>query len=181
MKDLLELFGLFFKIGLFSFGGGYAMLPLLQQEFCEKRDWLTPEELLDFFTIGQCTPGIIAVNTATFVGYKRKGSIGGVVATIGMVIPSLIIITVIAMFLQNFADYEIVKNAFAGIKACVCAMIINAVIKLWKNSIADKIALIIYGIILIVAVFTNISAVILVLVSGVAGIVIKRIRKEAHK
>ena len=114
MKQLLDLFFTFARIGGLTFGGGYAMLPILQREVVEKRKWVTNEEIMDYYAIGQCTPGIIAVNTATFIGQKCAGNIGGIVATLGVVFPSLIIITLIAAFLQNFADLAIVKNAFAN-------------------------------------------------------------------
>ena len=110
MNQLLDLFLTFARIGGLTFGGGYAMLPILQREVVEKRHWATEEELMDYYAIGQCTPGIIAVNTATFVGQGLAGSIGGIVATLGVVFPSLIIITIIAAFIQNFSDLAIVQN-----------------------------------------------------------------------
>ena len=133
MRELLDLFWTFARVGGLTFGGGYAMLPILQREMVEKRQWVSDEELMDYYAIGQCTPGIIAVNTATFVGQKRKGIVGGIVATLGVVFPSLVIITIIAAFIQNFADLAVVKNAFAGIRVCVCVLILNAVIKLLKK------------------------------------------------
>ena len=130
MKQLLDLFFTFARIGGLTFGGGYAMLPILQREVVEKRKWVTNEEIMDYYAIGQCTPGVIAVNTATFIGQKCAGNIGGIVATLGVIFPSLIIITIIAAFLQNFADLAVVKNAFAGIRICVSVLIINAVMKM---------------------------------------------------
>ena len=103
MNIYLDLFWTFAKIGAFTFGGGAAMLPILQQEIVDKKGWCSEEELTDYYAIGQCTPGIIAVNTATFVGVKQKGNLGGVVATLGVVFPSVVIITIIAAFLRNFA------------------------------------------------------------------------------
>ena len=157
MKQLLDLFFTFARIGGLTFGGGYAMLPILQREVVEKRKWVTNEEIMDYYAIGQCTPGIIAVNTATFIGQKCASNIGGIVATLGVVFPSLIIITLIAAFLQNFADLAIVKNAFAGIRICVSVLIINAVIKLWKSSVIDIATTIIFFIIFIGAIFTDLS------------------------
>ncbi|MFR8165798.1 MAG: chromate transporter [Enterocloster sp.] len=133
MNKLLDLFLTFARIGGLTFGGGYAMLPMLQKEVVEKRGWASEEELMDYYAIGQCTPGIIAVNTATFVGQKTAGIAGGIIATLGVVFPSPIIITIIAAFIQNFSDLAIVQNAFAGIRVCVCVPIFNAVVKLWKN------------------------------------------------
>ena len=145
MKELAQLFLTFFKIGAITFGGGYAMLPFLQKELCSKRNWVTEEDLLNYFAIGQCTPGIIAVNTATFVGNSRKKTIGGIVATLGVIAPSIIIISIIALILQNIAELSIVQSAFKGIRVAVSVLIINAVIKLAKSSIVD-----IYGIIIFI-------------------------------
>ena len=173
MKQLLDLFFTFARIGGLTFGGGYAMLPILQREVVEKRKWVTNEEIMDYYAIGQCTPGIIAVNTATFIGQKCAGNIGGIVATLGVVFPSLIIITLIAAFLQNFADLAIVKNAFAGIRICVSVLIINAVIKLWKSSVIDIATTIIFFVIFIVAIFTDLSPIVFVLFAGIAGVILK--------
>ncbi len=135
MKILWDLFRAFFTIGALTFGGGYAMLPMLEREIVNKHKWATQEELLNYFAIGQCTPGVIAVNTATFVGSKVKGVIGGVVATLGVVAPSILIITVIAMVLQNFMDIIWVQNAFAGIRVAVVALITASVVKLFKSNV----------------------------------------------
>ena len=135
MKILWDLFRAFFTIGALTFGGGYAMLPMLEREIVNKHKWATQEELLNYFAIGQCTPGVIAVNTATFVGSKVKGVIGGVVATLGVVAPSILIITVIAMVLQNFMDILWVQNAFAGIRVAVVALITASVVKLFKSNV----------------------------------------------
>ena len=129
MKELWKLFYTFATVGVTTFGGGYAMLPALQREVVEKRGWATEEEVMDWYAIGQCTPGVIAINTATFVGGKQHGVIGGIAATLGMVFPSLVIITLIAKLISNFADLAVVQNAFAGIRACVCVLIFNAVVK----------------------------------------------------
>ena len=136
MNIYLDLFLTFAKIGVCTFGGGYAMLPILQREIVEKRDWCSDGELSDYFAIGQCTPGVIAVNTATFLGHKRGGNLGGVVATLGVVFPSVIIITILAAFLQNFAGIPAVQHAFAGVRACVVALIASSVLKLRKSSYA---------------------------------------------
>jgi chromate transporter len=130
MKKYLELFLTFAKIGVITFGGGMAMLPFLQRDIVENKQWICEGELTDCFAVGQCTPGIIAVNTATFVGYKQAGNPGGIVATLGVVFPSVVIITLIAAFLQQFSHIEWVIHAFAGIRACVCALIFHSVLKL---------------------------------------------------
>ena len=130
MKELFDLFWTFCKIGALTFGGGYAMLPLIQREIVENKKWSTEKEILDYYAVGQCTPGVIAVNTATFIGYKLRGIIGGIVATLGVIFPSIVIILIIATFLQNFADLAIVQSAFAGIRVAVVALIITTVVKL---------------------------------------------------
>lgn len=135
MKVLWDLYRAFFAIGALTFGGGYAMLPMLEREVVAKHKWSTQEELLNCFAIGQCTPGVIAVNTATFVGYKQKGVSGGVVATLGVISPSLVIILAIAMLLENFMDIQWVQHAFAGIRVAVCALIVSSIIKLAKSSL----------------------------------------------
>ena len=135
MKLLWDLYRTFFTIGAMTFGGGYAMLPMLEREVVNKHKWSTQEEILDYFAIGQCTPGIIAVNTATFVGYKEKGVAGGIAATLGVISPSLIIIVLIAMVLENFMHIAWVQHAFAGIRVAVCALIVSSVVKLVKSNV----------------------------------------------
>lgn len=180
MKELFNLFFTFFKIGAVFFGGGYAMLPLLTREFAEKRGWVTEDELNDYFAIGQVTPGIIAVNVATFIGNKRKGIVGGIFATVGLVLAPVIIITLIAAVLTNFAELDVVKHAFSGIRVCVCVLIFSAIMKLWKKSVPDVTALIICIILFLVSAFGDllpikISPVILVITAAIAGIIIKSI------
>ncbi len=156
--ELIKMFLTFTKIGVMTFGGGYAMLPILQREIVEKNGWATQEELTDYFAIGQCTPGIIAVNTATFIGHKRHGTIGGIVTTLGVVFPSLVIITLIAMFLTNFAEIPLVRNAIAGVNACVVALIASSVIKLGKSTLKNSPSVAIFiGILLFAAVGSFIS------------------------
>lgn len=171
MKEYFELFFIFMKLGAVTFGGGYAMLPLLQREFVEKRGWSTDEELMDYFAIGQCTPGIIAVNVSTFVGNKRKGILGGILATLGFITIPTILLIIIAAFLQNFDELAIVKNAFAGIRVAVCVLILNAVERLWKKSIVSKTALLIFVAVFLLSLLTDISPAILVILSAITGIV----------
>ncbi|WP_297214375.1 chromate transporter [uncultured Flavonifractor sp.] len=184
-----NLFWTFAKIGVCTFGGGYAMLPILQRELVEKREWATEEELSDYFAIGQCTPGIIAVNTATFVGHKLKGAVGGVTATLGLVFPCLVIIMLIAAFLQNFAHLPVVIHAFNGVRACVCALILSSVLKLRKSTVVDKSTVIIFMVVAILAILGNFvtfppnvlgsvlsyvtSPIVLVVAAGVAGLCIR--------
>lgn len=132
-----SLFGVFAKIGAVTFGGGYAMLPMLQRELVEKRNWCTETNLLDYFAVGQCTPGIIAVNTATFVGYKTRGNLGGIIATLGIVFPSLVIITIIFSILTAFQENIYVQQMLAGIQIAVCGLITVSVMKLFRKSVFD--------------------------------------------
>lgn len=135
MPRLSDLFIVFFRIGLFTFGGGYSMLPILQREIVEQKSWATAEDLLDYYAISQCTPGIIAVNTATLVGYRQRGVRGALMATLGVVFPSLIIITILAAVLSNFQNIPAVQQAFAGIRVAVAALIASAVIKLFRSNV----------------------------------------------
>lgn len=182
MKEIWNLFFTFFKIGAVFFGGGYAMLPILSREFTEKRGWTTDDELNDYYAIGQVTPGIIAVNVATFIGNKRKGILGGLAATIGLVTGPVIIITLIAALLTNFADIEIIKHAFAGIRVAVCVLIINAISRLWKKSVVDIGAFVIFAVVLLISVMgdylpkLDISPVILVVAAAVTGIIIQSVK-----
>lgn len=173
MRKLLHLFLMFFKIGLFTFGGGYAMLPLLQAEIVKKRRWATDEELLDLYSIGQCTPGIISVNVATFMGYRQAGIAGACAATLGMVMPSLIIITLLAAVLDRYMHNRYVSYAFAGIRICVVALILGIIYDLWKKGITDyKGAGIFAGALLLLLGF-NLSAVWIVILAGIAGLGLK--------
>lgn len=175
MKELATLFLLFARIGGLTFGGGYAMLPILQRELVDNRQWVTEEELADYYAIGQCTPGIIAVNTATFIGAKRKGIIGGIVATLGVVFPSMVIISIIAAFLQGFSDYPVVIHAFAGIRVCVCVLIFNAVVKLWQSAVKDAWGWVIFLAVLGVSLFTELSPVYCVLAAAAVGIAVQTV------
>ncbi len=190
MNLYLDLFLTFAKVGVCTFGGGYAMLPILQREVVEKKGWATEEDLTDYFAIGQCTPGIIAVNTGTFVGQKHKGVLGGIIASLGVVFPSVIIIMILAAFIQNFAHLPVVIHAFAGVRACICALILSSVIKLGKTSLKDLPAVVIYVVILALSVAGNfcsfptatvwgsvlnflLSPVVLVVIAGVAGLCVR--------
>ena len=182
MKELLDLFLTFARIGGLTFGGGYAMLPMLQREVVERRGWATEEELMDYYAIGQCTPGVIAVNTATFIGGKKRGVIGSIAATLGVVFPSVVIITVIAAFISNFSDLAVVKDAFAGIRVCVFVLILNAVVKLGKASVKDAVTLCIFLAVLLGAVLLDLSPIVVVIIAAVAGIVAKvLLAKEGRK
>ena len=180
MRELWQLFTAFARIGGFTFGGGYAMLPMLQKEVVEKHHWATEDEVLDYFAIGQCTPGIIFVNTATFIGYKQKGVAGAVAATIGSVFPSVCIVMFIAAVLNNFAELAVVQHAFAGIRVVVSVLIINAVMGLRKKSIVDKICVAIAIAAFLISVFADISPAVIVVAAAILGIAIS-CGREAKK
>ena len=197
MNIYLDLFLTFAKVGVCTFGGGYAMLPILQREVVEKKGWATEEELSDYFAIGQCTPGIIAVNTATFIGHKYKGIFGGILATLGVVFPSLVIITIIAAFLQNFASNPVVQHALTGINAAVVALIAVSVLKLGKSTLKNCPAVCIYLAVLAlseVGNFVNLgdslagqalnlisSPAVLVILAGIVGLLLGYRGKQEEK
>ena len=178
MKELFDLFWTFCKIGALTFGGGYAMLPLIQREIVENKKWSTEKEILDYYAVGQCTPGVIAVNTATYIGYKLRGIIGGIVATLGVIFPSIVIILIIATFLQNFADLAIVQSAFAGIRVAVVALIITTVVKLIKSSIKDYLGVIIAIIAFVISAFIGLSPVYVVIAAALTGFISKGLRGD---
>ena len=171
MNEYLDLFGTFAKVGVMTFGGGYAMLPILQREVVEHKGWATEEELMDYFAIGQCT----------FIGQKHRGWLGGIVATLGVVFPSLVIISILAGLITNFSHLAWVQNAFAGIQVCVCVLIFNAVLKLLKKSVVDKRTAAIFLIVMAGSLFLHISPVWFVVVSAVAGILLKNLEGRAAK
>lgn len=173
MDELWDMFLTFARIGGLTFGGGYAMLPMLQKEVVERKKWAENEEIMDYYAIGQCLPGLIAVNTAVFIGQKKRGAAGAFACAFGVAFPSLVIITVIAAFISGFADLPAVRNAFAGIRVCVCVLIYNAVVKLWKKAVVDKRALVIFLVIFAGATFTSVSPILFVLAAAAAGILIK--------
>ncbi len=187
MKELLELYLAFMRIGAVNFGGGYAMLPLLERDLVENRGWTTTDDLTDYFAIGQCTPGIIALNVATFIGSRRKGVAGAIAATAGFVTMPIVIILVIATFLQGFADMPVVQNAFAGIRVCVCVLIVQAVLRLWKKSVVDGLSLALYLIVFLMTALSGVlplavPAAVLVILSGAFGVIIGTLRgKDSGK
>lgn len=178
MKQLFKLFMIFFRMGAFTFGGGYAMLPIIQKEIVEKRGWATDEEVMDYYAIGQVTPGIIAINTATFIGYKLRGLIGALFATAGMVTPSIIIITIIAAFFKNFAHYELVQRALGGIRVVVVALIASTIISMLKKSVTDKVTFVIFMVGFLALVLLPISPVWIIIAAALTGIVVDRKRGQ---
>lgn len=181
MQFLWELFITFAKIGVMTFGGGMAMLPILEREIVQSKQWATEEELVDYYAIGQCTPGIIAVNTATFIGQKKRGALGGIVATLGVVFPSLVIITVLAGLITNFSHLAWVQNAFAGIQVCVCVLIFNAVAKLLQKSVVDKRTAVIFVLVMAGSMLLSVSPVWFVLIAALSGIVLKNLEGRGER
>ena len=173
MKELVELFLAFARIGGLTFGGGYAMLPMLQREAVEKKGWVTEEELMDYYAVGQCIPGVIAVNTAVFIGTKAKGLAGAIAASLGVISPSIVIIVAIAAFIQSFSELPIVQNAFAGIRVGVCVLILSAVLKLFKKAIIDKFTFGLFAVVFTLSIFTDISPILFVILAAIAGIAVQ--------
>ncbi len=173
MPVLLDMFLTFAKVGVMTFGGGYAMLPILQREVVDNKGWATEEELMDYFAIGQCTPGVIAVNTATFIGQKNSGILGGILATLGVVFPSLVIISLLAGVIEAFSHLTWVQNAFGGIRVCVCVLICNAVVKLLKKAVVDKVTLAVFLVVALAGCLTSLSPVVFVVLAALAGILIQ--------
>lgn len=175
MNLYLDLFLTFAKMGVMTFGGGMAMLPILQREVVNNKGWATEEELVDYYAIGQCTPGIIAVNTATFIGQKLAGIPGGICATLGLVSPSVVIISILATLITNFSHLTVVTNAFAGIQVCVCVLIFNAVSQLRKKSVIDKRTGVLFLAVLAGSFLLDLSPVWFVLAAAAAGIILKNL------
>ena len=193
MNILIDLYLTFTRVGAMMFGGGYAMLPILQREIVDNKKWATADQLADYYAVGQCTPGVIAVNTATFIGSQQAGIAGGISATLGVVTIPAILILIIAAFLSNFMDSVIVAHAFSGIRACVTALILASVIKLFKGSVKDWPTRIIYITVLALAAAGNFlaaperlarvweiitSPVFLVIISGIAGLAIRSVQRS---
>lgn len=174
MNIFLDLFLTFFKIGIFTFGGGYAMLPLLEKEIVDKKKWVSREEILDYYAIGQATPGIIAVNTSTFCGFSKAGNLGAIVASLGFIFPSIVIITVIAKFLNEFSHLAFIQYAFSGIRVAVCALVLNTIINLVKKNADTKIKFLVFVLTFLSIVTLSISPVLVVIIVGVFGILMGR-------
>ena len=173
MNIYADLFLTFAKIGAMTFGGGYAMLPIIQREVVEDKGWVTEEEVMDYYAIGQCTPGVIAVNTATFIGQKLAGNFGAVCATLGVVFPSVVIISLLATVIEAFSHLVWVQNAFGGIRVCVCVLITNAVVKLYKKAVVDKLTLAIFLLVAVGSSLLDLSPVVYVATAAVAGILLQ--------
>lgn len=173
-KEIGQLYTAFFRIGGLTFGGGLTMLPMLKHELVAKKNWITEEELIDCYAIGQCTPGIIAVNTATFVGYRRQGLMGGIFATLGMVSPSLLIITVVASFLESMMHNVYFQHAVMGIQGVVCALMLNTVITLAKKSLVSPVCIVICALAFLLAFFSPVPTIAIVVIAGTAGVILDK-------
>lgn len=178
MRELWEIYLSFFKMSSVTFGGGYAMLPILQREIVEKKNWMTHERIIDYYAVSQGLPGIIAVNVAIFIGRERKGALGGIAGAMGIVSPCLLIITFIAAFLNNFQDSQIVKSAFAGIAVCVAALILNVVIGLWKKAVVNTLGLMIFAVVFLGMILTNLTPIAFILGAAFIGIIVGKSTKE---
>ncbi|MDN5304159.1 MAG: chromate transporter [Fusobacteriaceae bacterium] len=181
MKKLIELFLVFFKIGAFTFGGGYAMLPIIEKELVEKRDWLTKKELLDIAAVAQMTPGAIATNTATYLGFRQKGFLGATAATFGVVLPSIIIITLIYKFFSQNFNMPIVKSAFLGIRSAIIALILNSVIKIFKHSVKNRYTLTIFILSTFILIVFNINPILIIIFTGFFSLILSLFFKNTFK
>ena len=180
LHDLVVLYTLFFRMGAVTFGGGYAMLPILRREIIQNHKWMSEETVMDYYALSQGLPGIIAINVSVFIGYNRRRIPGAVAAALGMVSPCIIIISIIAAFLSNFQDNPYVQNALAGISVCVAALILDAVVGMWKKGVKDAFGIVVCLVMLCLSVFTSISPILLVIACALLGIGAKSIkgRKE---
>ena len=178
LKELFSFYMIFFRMSAVTFGGGYAMLPILRREFVDNLGWMDEETIMDYYSLSQSLPGLIAVNVSVFIGYRYKGVIGAITAALGMVSPCLIIITAIALFLSGFRDNIYVQRALAGVSVCVVALILQTVLGLWKKGVKDKLGIVIFAVIFALNLLTDISPVVLVIGCGIVGIVAGALRKD---
>lgn len=171
-KCCLELFLTFAKIGTFTFGGGYAMISLIQAEIADHKKWVSKEDVLDMVAIAESTPGPIAINSATFVGYKRAGIIGSVCATLGVVIPSFLIISIISLFIREFKELQAVQYAFEGIRVGVVVLVIKAFISMWKGCKKNWFFYTMCGLAFLAVAFLNLSPILMIVLAAVTGIIL---------
>lgn len=178
LKELFSFYMIFFRMSAVTFGGGYAMLPILRREFVDNLGWMDEETIMDYYALSQSLPGLIAVNVSVFIGYRYKGVLGAIVAALGMVSPCIIIITAIAMFLSGFRDNIYVQRALSGVSVCVVALILQTVLGLWKKGVKDKLGIVIFAVIFALNLLTDISPVVLVISCGIVGVVAGALRKD---
>jgi len=182
MNKLFKIFWIFFKIGAFTFGGGYAMIPLIEREMVEKQGWISEKEIVDIFAVSESVPGAIAINSATFIGYKIAGFWGAIFAMFGVVLPSFLVITAIAAVFIRFQDLPVVKAAFEGIRATVVALIVMAAIKVTKSAIKDKVGIFIMVVAFALLVFASLHAILIIILGAITGLLLNwRARREGGK
>lgn len=174
MHRNLDLYLTLAKISVSCFGGGYAIVPLLQRDLVEKKGWITSDDLSDIFSIAQCTPGVIAVNASTYVGARVNGALGAICATLGLLTPPLFIVTLVAAFFWPYISNPWVQHALAGLQACVCALILQSVVTLFRSSVIDFPSLLLFLAALLLSFFTNLSPAFLVIAAGFLGVGIQR-------
>lgn len=172
MRNLLKLYNLFFYIGIQTFGGGYSMIPRLKKKFVDELGWISEDEMLDYITIGQCTPGVITINLATFIGYKKAGILGGIVSTLGMISPSFLIILLLSFGLERIVSYQVVMHAFSGVRVGVTALIFSTFLNLYNKCVIDNKTFGIFLTVVVFGIFTSLKPVYLVIYSGILGIIL---------
>lgn len=177
---LFDMFLSFLKIGCLLLGGGYVIVPLLRNELVEKHNWIKEEEIIDFYALGQCTPGIIAINTTLFIGYKLRGKTGAVVAFLGLILPPFFAIILLASVLISLSENIFVNDIFWGVNIAIIILLILTVKEVWTNSIVDKFTLFIFLLILILSVL-KVSPVKSIILSGILGILYKKFTAPVHK
>jgi chromate transporter len=181
LKEAVGIFGVFAKMGCMTFGGGYAMLPVVERELITKRGWLTIDEVMDYYTIAQATPGVIAVNMSTFAGCKRMGAAGGVLATLGFVSIPLVLMIAVGMFIAGFAHIEAVGHAFAGIRIAVGALILDTIIKMGKGAFSGIYSVIICVVSFCLSVIFSANPVVLVVAFALCGYLLYSPRGSGHR
>ena len=173
LRELLTIYTIFFRMGAVTFGGGYAMLPILRQEIIEGRGWADEETVMDFYALSQGLPGIIAVNVSVFIGYHYRKVPGAVAAALGVVSPCVIIISAIYFLLSGFQDNPYVRHALAGISVCVVALILDAILSMWKKGVKDIPCVVICAAAFVISAFTSFSPILLVILCAVVGILLR--------
>ena len=181
MRKNLELFLTFLKIGAFTFGGGYAMIPLIQREVCTNKKWLNEKEISDIVAVSESTPGPIAINAATFVGYRTNGFTGACTATLGVVLPSFLIISLISLILNEFQSFRTVQYAFMGIRAAVLALILKALWMMFRSTNKNAVSYVIMGAALILTAFLKIDAVFVIIGCGLFGLIWSLLNRKEQR
>lgn len=170
LGELWQLFWTFFRIGGLTFGGGYAILPMMQKEIVVRHRWATDEEMIDYYAVAQSMPGIIAINTATFLGFDRRGAPGAIAATLGMITPSIIVITVIASFIHHFEQLTVMQHAFAGVRIAVTALIIGTVVNMWRTAVTNRLGVALFAAALAAIFFVHVSPILVIAAGAVIGV-----------